>query len=272
MPNIKEYLDFRVFLKDWYAEKKQKEAWLTHRILADKFDLKSPSHLSEVIKGRVLSADFIEKYSLMLGLSKSDDKIFRTLVDYSQCKDSKQELHIFAQLKKLGVGPLQEDLDDIARDFFADPTQVILFNLCACHPMVQDPQKLSQLARPKLPARRAKCALEFLQKAGFLKWSDAAGWVHDSSHLRFGAKRRTTILEPYYESMLELGLRMWQEDRGHQVTSMVTLSLSEENALLLKQKIRAFRQEIVQLANSDSKSERTMHVNFQLLELDDLGI
>jgi uncharacterized protein (TIGR02147 family) len=266
MPELTDYLDFRAYLRDWYQARKAVESWLTHRVLAEKFALGSVSHFGEVLRGRRLTAEFVVKYQKMLGLNAADQRRFALLVDYQQNSDPKMALKLFAKLKKAGFGPAQEDVEEVARIFFADPLHPVLFNLCAAHSAVCDARELSGLLRQRFSVARVQEALIFLQKAGFLRWEQGA-WVHDSSHLRFAAKD-SKLLEPYQLAMLKWGLKAYEEDRESQHLGMLTLSLSDAGCLELQRRLRAFRQEIVALANQKKEPNRTVHLNLQFLELD----
>ncbi len=272
-PVLTDYLDFRLFLRDWYQSRKAVESWLTHRLLAQKFGLGSHSHFGEVLRGRKLSPDYLERYQKMLGLDAQDRKRFALLVEYQQCGDSALSLKLFAKLKKAGFGPAQEDVQEIAKDFFADPLHPVLFNLCAAYPHVREPMELAALLRQRFSISRVRDALAFLQKAAFLRWNESPSakgegiWQHESGHLRF-ASQGSKHLTAYQHGMLQWGIKAFEEDEDSQHLGMLTLSLSQEMLLEVRRRLRAFRQEIVALSQKDTVPERTIHLNLQLLELD----
>ena len=99
MPSIYDYLDYREFLKDYYAAKKAVFPSFSYSLFAKSAGFKSKSFLPHVIEGkRDLSQDSIFKIANALKLSGKSFSYFEDLVGFNQAKDASQKSHFFFKL------------------------------------------------------------------------------------------------------------------------------------------------------------------------------
>ena len=100
-PKIIEYIDFRLFLKDFFEFKKKSIKKFSYRKLAASLSLSSPSFISEVIKGKKkLSQRLILKLSDLMQLSDRDSEYLELLVKFNQARGMEEKNHYFRQLSK----------------------------------------------------------------------------------------------------------------------------------------------------------------------------
>ena len=94
--HVFEYLDYRQYLKDFYAAQKAKSSAFSHRSFSRRAGLRSSNYLSLVMKGeRDLSSEMAPRFAKACGLVKSEADFFCDLVAYGQAKttDEKQRWH-----------------------------------------------------------------------------------------------------------------------------------------------------------------------------------
>lgn len=85
VPNVYEYLDFRRYLGDWFASKKQRNPKFSYRMFARMAGQKSPSLLHHVVRGdRNLTAATTEAFVRAMKLSVPDAAFFGLLVQLGQ--------------------------------------------------------------------------------------------------------------------------------------------------------------------------------------------
>src|SRR5688572_29012547 len=81
MQPLHAYLDFRQYLKDWYAEQKRINPRYSHRLFARKAGLTSTGFFSEVISGkRQLTQAAVLRFGKALKLNAQDQAGFECLV------------------------------------------------------------------------------------------------------------------------------------------------------------------------------------------------
>jgi uncharacterized protein (TIGR02147 family) len=77
IPQVREYLDYRVFLKDFYEAKKERSQDFSYRVFARKAEINSPSHFKLVVDGkRNLTQNTLGKYVRAIGFQDKQEKRF----------------------------------------------------------------------------------------------------------------------------------------------------------------------------------------------------
>jgi len=85
LPNPYGYLDYRQFLKDWYAAKKEANPRFSHRAFVRRTGQRSPSLLKDVMEGRRnLTSATTDSFCKALSLTKPQSSFFRALVALDQ--------------------------------------------------------------------------------------------------------------------------------------------------------------------------------------------
>ncbi|NLG19547.1 MAG: TIGR02147 family protein [Fibrobacter sp.] len=76
MDSIYSYLDYRLFIKDWYAAQASSEKPLSYRAIAASVGFNSPAHITMVLKGKAnLSAERVTRFARLLKLKKGKEPI-----------------------------------------------------------------------------------------------------------------------------------------------------------------------------------------------------
>ncbi len=84
-PDLFSYLDFRAYIRDWFAARKAVDPKLTHRGFVRSAGMRSPSVLVNIMAGkRNLSAESTESFSAAMGLDEEERTFFRALVALGQ--------------------------------------------------------------------------------------------------------------------------------------------------------------------------------------------
>ena len=99
MQPLHAYLDFRQYLKDWYAEQKRINPRYSHRLFARKAGLTSTGFFSEVISGkRQLTQAAVLRFGKALKLNAQDQAGFECLVAFNQAKTMDERNHHYGRL------------------------------------------------------------------------------------------------------------------------------------------------------------------------------
>ena len=80
-PSIYRYLDYRAYLRDWFAARKAEDPSFSRREFARRAGRTSPGFLTEVMDGtRQLTAPTVAAVTHALGLSRAESTYFGSLV------------------------------------------------------------------------------------------------------------------------------------------------------------------------------------------------
>lgn len=270
LPKVCDYLDYREYLKDYYAARKAQKSSYSYRVFTSRGDLKSPSHLKMIIDGRRnLTNKTIPKYIKALGLtSKKDQSYFSILVEYSQEKDLSQKKELFYQLmeekKKKGLTLLEQ----AQYQFIANWYNVVIYVLLDIGNFSSANEEFIRLLKGKVTLKNIKDSFVVLQTLGLIHLNLDGYWKQTKGALSTSEDIKDIAFYEYHSSMIKLGLNSLDNDPiVEREFNGVTLSISKEKLPILKEKIRNFRREVNQLTSSFDDSFQVYQMNIQLFPL-----
>ena len=104
-PQVKNFVDYREFLRAWYAFQKSVNPQFSYAIWANQSGFKSRSFIRLVMLGkRTLGVDSIPLVLKSLGLHGDDSKYFTNLVHYAHSSSFESRDHYFNEILKLSKG------------------------------------------------------------------------------------------------------------------------------------------------------------------------
>src|SRR3954468_24361878 len=93
------YVDYRLFLRDFYREQKAKNRGFSHRSFSRRAGLRSFNYLNLIIKGeRDLSAEMAVRFARRCGLVKTEADYFCELVSFSQARTAEERNRCYERL------------------------------------------------------------------------------------------------------------------------------------------------------------------------------
>ena len=105
MKPVKEYLDYREFLHDFYLERKNRESYYSLRYMGNKVSV-DPSHLVKIFqRQRHIGNMLIDTFITHCNLKGSDAEYFINLVRFNKSKtDRESKLYFEKMLALKGAG------------------------------------------------------------------------------------------------------------------------------------------------------------------------
>lgn len=267
--HVFEYLDYRAYLRDFYASRKAASQSFSHRAFSRRAGLRSSNYLSLVMKGeRDLSSEMAPRFARACGLVKQEADFFCELVAYCQAKTTDEKTRHQERLSRYRRFREAHQLLDEQQAYHAHWYVPALRELVSLPGFREDPKWLAGMLEPSISPKQAAEALETLCRLGLLV-RDASGKLSQAQPLlTTGPGPLGHQIFVYHQTMIELGKqaldRLPREERD---ISSVTLCVAEATLPLLKQRIRELRRELLQLAELEAAPERVVQVNFQLFPL-----
>lgn len=276
MQPLHAYLDFRQYLKDWYAEQKRINPRYSHRLFARKAGLTSTGFFSEVISGkRQLTQAAVLRFGKALKLNAQDQAGFECLVAFNQAKTMDERNHHYGRL--MGMRGSRVDIVGSERyEFYRHWRNAAIRELINCRPVratrKEDFAALGQSLEPSLSANQARQAVELLLRLGFVVRAED-GRLRQSTPListgDLSATPPTALdVDNFQMAMLDLARRALDKlPRTKRDFSTLTLSLSAEGEAAAKAEIAALRKRLLALAERDKQADRVRQFNFQSFPL-----
>lgn len=264
-----EYGDYRRFLADCYAFEKTARYGFSVRLFARRAGIRSSNYLKLVIDGkRNLSREMASQFAAGCGLHGAEADFFCELVDYCQARTAADRTRSYERLGRFRQFRAVRQLDAPQAEYHSTWYLPAIRELCRRPDFVEDPRWIARQLLPRISAAQAKRALATLQRLGLLERGE-------DDKLRQAAPLVTTGVGPlghhifnYHHMMLERAAHALDHvAHDERELSCITVCVSDHQLRDLKQRVRAFRRELLQQAELGNEPERVVQINFQLFPL-----
>jgi uncharacterized protein (TIGR02147 family) len=264
------YFDYREYLADFFATKKAENPSYSHRLFARSAGLSSPSYLLMVIDGkRNLTSKTISKFAGGLKLSAPEKKYFERLVHYNQSQEMDERADHFAALVSLKA-PVKalRDLERTKFDFLSNWFVVAVYVLIDLKDFKADPAWIAKRLGGKITAEQAKEALSILSKLNMIEPDEARGYKQTQGAITTADDTRSIAVYRYHQSMIRLAAEaLKNQSLIEREMNGATIAIPKSKLPEIKERIRAFRKEINQLASSYQNPDEVYQLNIQLFAL-----
>ncbi len=271
-PDLYRYLDYRGYLRDWFAAKKAGNRRFSHRAFSRMAGQKSPSLLVDVTEGRRnLTPSLTEAFCTAMKLTAPEAGFFTALVHLDQAStpgDRNKAWSRIAATKRFREARSMEaaGFELLSRWYF-----------CAVHELARrddfrpDPAWIAKALRPSVKPSEAKRALKTLVELDLLELTDDGG----------AEPREVSVVTPhevaglaarnYHVGMLELAAeaveRFQPEDRH---LCGVTVSIPVSLIPRLKSELDAVQERLLDLCDSATEDrDVVVQIGLQVFPLSD---
>lgn len=267
--HIFEYLDYRQYLRDFYASQKARSSSFSHRVFSRRAGLRSSNYLSLVMKGqRDLSSEMAPRFAKACGLLRREADFFCDLVAYGQAQSTDERHRAYERLARFRKFRDAHRLVGEQTAYHQHWYMPALRELVTLAAFSEDPKWIASALEPKISEREASEALQTLIKLGLLNRDDRGRLRQAQAILTTGSGPLGHQIFAYHRGMIALAQRaLDQLPREERDISSVTLCLAESTLPLVKRKLEELRRELLQLAESEAAPERVVQLNFQLFPL-----
>jgi uncharacterized protein (TIGR02147 family) len=270
IPEVRQYMDYRKFLKDFYTVKKEKSKDYSYRVFTRKAGVGSPSHLKMVMDGqRNLTNQTLYKYVNAIGFKKKiDAKFFELLVNYNQEQDADRKIELFHEIiqekDKKGLSFLEKE----QFNFLSQWHYVAIYVLVDLQEFNPDPEWITSKLRKKITKSNVEKAINDLIKIGLLEYDSERGLRQAMGALDTSDEIINMAVVPYHRNMINLALNYLEEgDWSLREFNGGTLPMNPKTLEILKTKIREFRREVNEMTDNLEDVSDVYQFNLQLFPL-----
>jgi uncharacterized protein (TIGR02147 family) len=272
--NLFEYDNYRLYLRDYYAQSKATNKKFSYRFFSNLAGLKSPNVLKRVIEEDYnLSEDTIQKFAKALRLTREEKFYFENLVllNQSQTLEDKQlyaekvlQSRSFQKLHPL----VEEQSHYFSQWYFVAIREFINLPIFQKQNQKFVSDELAESLIPAVKKQEAESAINELLKLGLLTRDRDGHFVQTNTNVitpdgvmaAFKAHFLTEMMRKAKDS-IDLVPR---EKRD---ISSVTVSISSETINQIKEMVVKFREEVIEVASRDQAADVVYQLNLQLFPL-----
>jgi uncharacterized protein (TIGR02147 family) len=261
------YLDYRQFLADLYAAKKPQG--FSYRVFSRMAGLGAPNYLQLVINGkRNLTPAMAERFAKACGLRTEAGDYFCRLVEFNQSTSAKEREQCYAKLSAFARYRNAQKLELAHAAYFSTWYIPAIRELCGSPAFVCDPQWIANALIPPIKPQEASRALEVLIDLGLLARTPTGGVQQRAAVVSTGPQTRGIHLRRYHAEMMQHAVAAMEHvPAAERDVSSLTLCLSAEGLMRVKERIQEFRRQLIEFAESEVRREQAVQVNFQLFPL-----
>lgn len=275
-PEISAYMDYRKYLADFYAYKRELTKKdlrpYNYQMFSAAANIKSPQYLRLIIDGkRNLSDDMVGKFARALNLNKEHSDELKLLVQYTQATDPAERNRFLKDLMERRVNQKIKSGEIDSKTFEKIPGWVtwILYSMADQKGVNFDPHQLKQLLGEKATLEEITESLNKLLEAGELKRDETTGEIKKARPLMENADNiPVALVRKLQAELLYLGMEsLFQDDPVEREFGTVTLSLTEKEFEEIKFKLRQMRKQFTKdnsIARAQSAGDRIYQLNIQL--------
>ena len=278
-PELSKYLDYRIFLSDFFNGKKHASRGsiriYSYAHFSAAADIKSPHYLQLVIEGkRNLSPDMTLKFAKALGLNKEKTKEFSLLVEFNQSSDSALRTLKLKELCDYRVNhQIQKgEIDKKLVERFPNWVSWILNSLIDQKNIKFKLDELKKVLGNKASKEEIQLAVKAIIESGEFEIDEISGTlVRKNGVSETPEEIPVALIRKIQSQLLYLGLESLHNDSPtEREIGTLTLALTKEEYEEIRFKLRQFRKQIhkdIATKRIKSKGDRVYQLNLQLFPI-----
>jgi uncharacterized protein (TIGR02147 family) len=262
-----EYLDAQLFLRDLYELKKNTDSKFTVRYIAEKAGLKSSGHVTNILQGKVnLPSKLVLRIALTFELNKQETEYLGALVAYKNAKNLSEKKICFERLMALKRSRVK-NLDTNQYEYFSKWHNVAVRECLDFFLFDNDFEALAAKLKPPITVAQAKKSIEILSSMGLIK-KNPEGFYVKSEAVVSVEEWSSLAINNFQLAMIDLAkASMDNTPPANRSFSGLTVSISEAGIVKLKEKIKRFRQEILEMVQDDNDIDQVFQININAFPL-----
>lgn len=278
-PDIFEYINYRLYLKDLYAYLKKETPGLNHlainrqlggskNLLSDnKGSGVSRSYFSNILSGKTnIGGDKIDAFTKIFKLKNIEKKYFRTMVLYNQAKTDDDRDYFFQQIAILNKTP-QKIVTIDQCDYYSSWYHSVIRAVLDLIDFKDDYQKLAKMIIPSITVKQAKESIRLLTRLKLVDKNEKGYFKPTNTAIIHDPKVSKTLINQYQLSTFNHIMKILsidenkRDDKDFRCNTM-TVSASQKGIEKISQKLMETRNEIRSIVAQDIlPAEKVFQVN-----------
>lgn len=264
MHRVYSYLDYRVYLHDEQAARKEADPGFTYRKLATLLDI-DPGQLTRILRGKSpLPFRFVPTVSEVLGMDRRAAAYFEELLRLERARSPDEKYRCqerLAALRGVAVSPV-----DAARsEYYAHWYHSVIRALLGLGPFRDDFTALGQMCIPPISAEQAEQSVKILEELGIVRRDEHQVLRPAEPHLTTGEGVPASVLRNFHDQAILLARQALERiPATDREISAVTASVDAKGLALLRDMARELRQRVQTLAHGTRDPDRVFQLNIQM--------
>lgn len=275
MKPIVEYLDYRSYMLEFYAERKRTSAF-TWREFSKLSGFASSGYLKLVCDGKTrLRGEGAASVAKAMGLAGYQAEYFCRMVEFCDASSNEDKQAAYCEMQRLANDNKVRILGGESFSYFSHWINPALRELAPIMPGAK-PLEMAHMLRPSVPAADVRYSLDQMVQMGLLKKIETAGVVsYQQTDVGINAASN-----PDQKAALNVAMRSMQKqfcriaadsldefDGSERSLSGMTVGIDRETYERIVREIAAFRKKLESIVSEVKDYDRVYRVNLQMFPL-----
>lgn len=265
-PQILQYLDYRDYLRDYYAHRKSVDRDFSQRTFAREAALPAScsSLLPAVIRGRrQLSQNLRVKFGKAMKLGEREFRYFDLLVQFNQAKGMTEKNFFFAQLAKFRTSRARI-VGETQYRFFSKWYYSAVWNYFGIDQKTRHPVAIAANILPPITPAQAEEAVQLLLELGLIK-KTASGYAVAERHIYTEKNVQAMAARQHVQELMAMAAQVFPDLPAEQRQyNALMFSISKDGFQAIKDRIRSFQEELREIIDRDRNEDRVYTLTLQL--------
>jgi uncharacterized protein (TIGR02147 family) len=269
--SVFQFLDARDFLRQAYDAEKRLNKDFSQRFIAKAMGAGSSSFFKDVLLGRArLSPPRVAKFAKMFRLSPKETEYFENLVLFTQAENESEKERLLKKLSgetPVGSYAILEafQMEYLKKWHYAAVRELLAFTDFRTD-SAEDYAELGKKLDPPISESEARSAIQLLLKLKLIRKNAQGRLEKIDKVVSTGiSAAQVASFKPGIRANLELAERALDEFPAKlRPFSYLTLSVSEESFIQIRDILRSTRRQILDLVSQDHAVDRLYQLNMQL--------
>ena len=269
LPSIYLYLDYRQYLADVLEELKKETSSASYRSFARMAGSSSPNFL-QLLRARKISISDSQRSSLAqsLALSTKEGQYFEIICAFDHAKTHKEKDICFQQIMLTREYKQVANIENRQYEFFSNWYNPVIRELVLSTEYPGNPDWVVERIVPEISSVKVRKSIELIESLNLITRNEAGLYVAVDRTISTPSEVLSVAIVKYHQSVIELGSeaieRFTAEERD---IRSVTIGLTEDGYIVLKQKMEAVWKELLAYADTQQCDGTVAQVNMQLFPL-----
>jgi uncharacterized protein (TIGR02147 family) len=270
MLDIYKYLDYRMYLKDYFAESKKTCKAFSHQFFAVKAGIKSSGFMLHVIKGqRNLTLPVLLKVAKATNMDNDQTEYFEVLVAFNQAKNQRdKEYYLQKILEKRRIAKTLR-LEDKQVEFYKEWRHAAVRELVNVAGKDADASQMAKLLIPSVSPAKVRESFTLLEELGLIRKTIDNHYEITHQYIEGDDPALKTAIVRFQRSMLDLAAQSWDNCLpGEASAHTLTIGVSEKLAGEIKADMEQCKKKIVEkILSEKDPAQRVYQVTMNFFPL-----
>lgn len=263
--HLYEHTDYRPWLKERAEEIKDAKPYFSYRFIASKLGING-GLVARVFNGQAhLSLKHVAGIAKLYGLKGSEAEYFEELVRFGRAKTQKDWDSHFTRMQTIRGAKFRTVSDDQI-EYYASWHHNALRSLLSIVAFKgQNHKRLGAQLVPPVDGDTVRESLELLRKLGLAEPNREGIWEVPDRFVSTGEKWKAAMIHRFQKESIRLsGEALDTVPKERRDVSSMTLPFSLSMLDVARERLRAFRQEMLALSRECDNEDCVMQLNLQL--------